>query len=153
MMRILNIRLFLALTLLFSVFPMACGYAAWLKCYVDLMDDTEIIMNNLITPESGARHTVTIEVKPADEDYWRTTLSYRPNISTLVTARLQVPPEISHMDVQYVMEVVSGGASFVRPKMCEGRRGHATHYGEAVLLDIDGSTESFELHSSYAIGH
>lgn len=135
------------------------GFAAWLKCYIDLTDEDEVIMNNHIIPSDKAHYPgVKIEVKRASDDHWLDRLEYigvgdnRADATTLVTARLKVPNQLADMDLQYVMET-SSGASFVRPKMCDGRRAHAMHYGESVLLEISGATESVELVAAYATGH
>ena len=131
------------------------GFAAWLKCYVDLADEEEVIMNNLIIPSARARYPgVQIEVKRADDDVWQlgSSLEYDGDALTTVTARLRVPPQLTGYDVQYVMETTSG-AKFVRPKMCDGRRAHAMQYSHSVTLDIAGDTETVTLIAGYATGH
>jgi hypothetical protein len=141
------------LLLLLSASRPAHGFASWLKCYVDLTDESEVIMNYNIIPSNEARYAgVQIELKLAADDHWLDSLEYHGDRTSRVTARLKVPYELADMDVQYVMET-SSGASFVRPKMCDGRRSHATHYGESVVLEIDGSTETVELVAGYASGH
>jgi len=49
--------------------PGVTAFAAWLKCYVDLLDEDEIIMNQKVIPASEALHEgVEIEVKRAAQD-------------------------------------------------------------------------------------
>jgi hypothetical protein len=161
-------------TLLLLLVPIApvASFAAWLKCYVDLLDETEIIMNHPITPASKARIPgVSLQIKLADSDQWLDVdgsnnqnstaplLMYPADQMTLVTVRLKVPAELSY-GVQYVVEVLGGeeegsggGAEFVRPKMCDGRRGHAAHYAESAVLEITGTTDTVTLLGAYATGH
>lgn len=147
-------RILLQLLSLFFTIRCANSFASWLKCYVDLTDtESEVIMNQHIIPSNNARYAgVRIEVKLADDDHWLDTLEYHGDRTSTVTARLKVPPELSESSVQYAMET-SSGASFVRPKMCDGRRGHGMHYTDSVVLEISGSTESVELVAGYATGH
>lgn len=128
------------------------GFAAWLKCYVDLFDDSEVIMNNLIINSDDAKQTVTIEVQPQNGDTksWADDLTY--DGAMVVNAKLLVPDELGG-DVQYVMEVVSGDAAFVSPVMCDGKRAHATGRGQSVTLRIEGSSEYVDLVAGYATGH
>lgn len=112
-------------------------------------------MNHEIVPASQAFHKgVEIEVKLAQDDDWSSTIDYPKDTQTTITARLRVPPSLSHQDVQFVMDTVSKGALFKRPmSTCEGRRASSTHYSQAVILDIDGSTDLVELVAGYAAGH
>jgi hypothetical protein len=148
-------QILLQLLILLSTSGHANSYASWLKCYVDLTDtESEVIMNNRIIPSDQARyHGVKIEVKLAEDDHWLDSLEYHGDRTSTVTARLKVPPELSESSVvQYAMET-SSGASFVRPKMCDGRRSHGMHYTDSVVLEISGSTETVELVAGYATGH
>lgn len=142
------------------------GFAAWLKCYVDITDPDEIIMNHLIVPSSGAHHEgVQIEVKYADDDHWVTeSFTYDPTRASQIMARLKVPPVLAEVDVQYVMDIVtegeynSNGAKFTRPaNVCDGRRGSATHYSDSLVLEIpavlDALPEPIRLVAGYATGH
>jgi len=158
--------------------PGVTAFAAWLKCYVDLLDADEIIMNQMIIPASQALHEgVEIEVKRAaqdddDDDDWGPSLTYPANAKTLVMARLKVPPPLSKLDVQYVMDTIStatnGSSSSVnddnndddsdvgarfQQAVCEGRRAHASHYATPLVLEIDGTTENVQLVAGYAAGH
>jgi hypothetical protein len=129
------------------------GFASWLKCFVDLTDPTEVIMNNLIIAAENAPHQCEVEVKLAADDEWSTTnLTYPADKITIITARLKVPAELSSHEVQYVMET-SAGAKFTRPVMCDGKRSHATQYNEAVVLEVDGTTDAVELVAGWATGH
>ena len=149
--------------------PGVTAFAAWLKCYVDLLDADEIIMNQQVIPASQALHPgVEIEVKRAqdDDDDWGPSLTYPANAKTLVTARLKVPAPLSKLDVQYVMDTISTatngssssndnddvGAKF-QQAVCEGRRGHASHHTTPLVLEIDGTTETVQLVAGYAAGH
>lgn len=146
--------LLLCSTALFLKVPGVDGFAAWLKCYVDLTDDEEIIMNNRIIPAKDAPLDVRIEVKFIQDDEWTTSsLFYPADRPSSVTLRLKVPPELANEDVQYVMETTIPGARFFRPQTCEGRRSHASHYAIASVLEIDGTTETVEIVAGYAKSH
>jgi hypothetical protein len=149
-------RLFLLLssaTVFMAFVQPVNGFAAWLKCYVDLTDDEEIIMNNRIIPAQDAPFDVSIQVKFSQDDEWLSSLSYPPDRPSTVTLRLKVPPELSHEDVQYAMETTMPGARFLRPQTCEGRRSHASHYSMASVLEIDGTTDAVEIVAGYAKSH
>jgi hypothetical protein len=64
-----------------------------------------------------------------------------------------VPNELSEMDVQYVIDILTPGASFVRPNVCDGRRATATHFASPVIFEITGDTTVVELIAGYATGH
>ena len=148
-------------------FQHAVGFAAWLKCYVDITDTEEIIMNYLILPKDQGQHgEVQIEVKGLDDDHWVTEdFSYDPTRTTSIMARLKVPPVLAEMDVQFVMDILPNDGKtndsvvFTRPaKVCKGKRAHATHYTESVLLEIAASGEDdipspVRLIAVYATGH
>ena len=112
-------------------------------------------MNHEIVPSAQAFHKgVEIEVKLAQDDDWSSTLDYPKDKLTLVTARLKVPPSLAHEDVQFVMDTMSQGAVFKRPQSnCDGRRASSTNYSQAVVLEIDGSTDTVQLVAGYAAGH
>jgi hypothetical protein len=133
------------------------GFAAWLKCYVDLQDDSEVIMNNHIVMSEHAEHIVTIKVRPEGDtrmDAWADQLVYQTGVTTTIQAKLEVPVALQQRrQVQYVMEVVSGNATFLSPVMCGGKRAHATHYRDTVLLRIEGTSDHVELVAGFATGH
>ena len=150
--------------------PSVWGFAAWLKCYVDITDTEEIIMNYLILPKEEGHHgEVQIEVKGVDDDHWVTeSFSFDPTRATSVMARLKVPPILAEMDVQFVMDILSNdhaeaddnsNVMFTRPaKVCQGKRAHATHYTDSVLLEIspvgeDATPSPIRLMAVYATGH
>jgi hypothetical protein len=140
-------------TFLFNV-TLTNGFAAWLKCYVDLTDTHEIIMNNRITQSADARFPgVRIELKRPDDDHWFDRIDYPSGQATTLMARLKVPNELSEMDVQYVIDILTPGASFVRPNVCDGRRATATHFASPVVFEITGDTTVVELIAGYATGH
>lgn len=165
-----NRRHSIFILLLISPIQNVLGFAAWLKCYVDITDTEEIVMNYLILPKEEAKHgEVQIEVKGVDDDHWVTDgYTFDPTQTTNVMARLKVPSTIAEMDVQYVMEIVSNNngtnndkVQFTRPaNVCKGKRAHATHYTDSVVLQIpavieDSSTApaSVQLIAVYATGH
>lgn len=166
MFNISSIRLFVILLLLRRC-QNALGFAAWLKCYVDITDTEEIIMNYLILPKDQGHHgEVQIEVKGIDDDHWVTEgYAFDPTRTTSVMARLKVPPILAEMDVQYVMDILpnddetNGNVIFTRPaKVCKGKRAHATHYTESALLQIpptgeDAVASPVRLIAVYATGH
>jgi hypothetical protein len=145
------------------------GFAAWLKCYVDITDPDEIIMNHHIVPSSEARQEgVQIEVKYADDDHWVTdSFTYDATRSIQIMARLKVPPALAEVDVQYVMDILPSdnesktiAAKFTRPaNVCDGRRGSATHYSDSLVLHIPSALttgeipEPIRLVAGYATGH
>jgi hypothetical protein len=134
------------------------GFAAWLKCYVDLQDDSEVIMNNHIVMSENALHVVTIKVRPEGDtsmDAWVDHLVYEAGASvrTTIHAKLAVPAELQQRQVQYVMEVVSGNATFLSPAMCGGKRAHATRSNDPVVLQIEGNSDHVELVAGFATGH
>jgi hypothetical protein len=126
------------------------GFAAWLKCYVDLQDDSEVIMNN---------HIVTIQVRPEGDtsrDGWADHLVYEAGAgarTTTIHAKLAVPAGLQGRQVQYVMEVVSGNATFLSPAMCGGKRAHAMRSNDPVVLQIEGTSDHVELVAGFATGH
>ena len=143
------------------------GFAAWLKCYVDITDTEEIIMNYLILPKDQGQHgEVQIEVKRVDDDHWVTEdFSFDHTSTTSVMARLKVPPILAEMDVQFVMEILPNegitneSVIFTRPaNVCKGKRAHATHYTESVILHLPPTEEDsipspVRLIAVYATGH
>jgi hypothetical protein len=147
-------RLALILCILLFNVMLTNGFAAWLKCYVDLTDTQEIIMNNRITRSTDARFPgVRIELKRPEDDHWFDKIDYPGGQSTTLMARLKVPNELSEMDVQYVIDILTPGASFVRPNVCDGRRATATHFASPVIFEITGDTTVVELIAGYATGH
>lgn len=156
---------FLSSLLLVVCLPLhTSGFAAWLKCYVDLLDDDEVIMNHGIVPARDAYHKgVEIEVKFSQDDDWSTTFTYPDHKTSFVTARLKVPPELASEDVQYVIDTVYDdpegtmtAAKFKPPfAVCDGRRAHAKYYHEAVVLEIDGTSNTDQVHlvAGYAMHH
>lgn len=161
-----NSRLFVILLVVLCC-QNVVGFAAWLKCYVDITDTEEIIMNYLILPKDQGHHgEVQIEVKRVDDDHWVTEdFSFDPTRPTSVMARLKVPPVLAEMDVQFVMDILpndgitNDSVKFTRPaNVCKGKRAHATHYTESVILQIPSTGEDdvpspVRLIAVYATGH
>lgn len=130
------------------------GFAAWLKCYIDINDPEEVIMNSEIVMAEDAEHKCQIEVKLKGDEQWSTGgLVYPPNKVSTVQARLQPPENLANEDIQYVMETTEPGAKFIKPIMCDGKRSHARNYQNPVTLEIDGTAESVELVAAWAKGH
>lgn len=132
------------------------GFAAWLKCYVDLQDSSEVIMNNHIVMAENAEHFVTIKVRPEGDtriDGWANELEYEAGATTMIQAKLEIPYSLQQRQVQYVMEVVSGNAQFLSPVMCGGKRAHGTRSNDPVLLRIEGTSDLVELVAGFATGH
>jgi hypothetical protein len=135
------------------------GFAAWLKCYVDLQDDSEVIMNNHIVKSENAEHAVTIQVRPEGDtsrDGWADHLVYEAGAgarTTTIHAKLAVPAGLQGRQVQYVMEVVSGNATFLSPAMCGGKRAHGMRSNDPVVLQIEGTSDHVELVAGFATGH
>ena len=126
------------------------GYAAWLKCFIDL-DETEVIMNHRVVPVKKSREYVTIQVKTEHGD-WTSDFQYSGSEPTTIQARLQVPQELEHDRVQFVVETTEG-AVFTTPEMCEGRRSFSTNHADPVTLKITGEVESVTLLAGWAAGH
>jgi hypothetical protein len=126
------------------------GFAAWTQCFIEL-DETEVIMNHRIVPVKYSREYVTIQVKTENGD-WTSDFTYNGSGPTIIQARLQVPDELEHDPVQFVIETTEG-AVFTAPKMCEGRRSFSTNYADPVTLQITGEAESVTLVAGWAAGH
>jgi hypothetical protein len=140
---------FRSLLLLSLLLPLTTqGYAAWLKCFVDL-DETEVIMNHYVVPVKKSREYVTIEVKAENGD-WTSNLTYSGSEPTTIQARLRLPQ--MEYPVQFVMETTEG-AVFTTPEMCEGRRSFSTHHADPVTLQISGEAGSVTLLAGWAAGH
>jgi hypothetical protein len=136
--------------LFFSSHHHVSGYAAWLKCYVEL-DDTEVIMHHYVEPFQSAREQVTIEVQQVlgggggEEEEWLSDYALPAESKFPVITlniRLQVPESLR--DVQYVMEVKGGnGTKFVdRGTMCDGKRSSSTKHYYPVTLQIPMDDQS-----------
>jgi hypothetical protein len=131
-------------------FVPAAGFAAWLKCYVEL-DTDEIIMNyDVLPPEQAKVPGVEIMGRESGTDEWiRESLTFEKEQSFQL--RLHVPDD-SLQNVQYVMEV-SAGARFVPANMCEGRRTHAARHDTPVTLQVDGNSDEVVVWAGWATGH
>ena len=154
------------------------GYASWLPCFIDL-DESEVVMNHHIRPATDSDYLVQIEAKLNDDPDWTTSsIEYPADQISVVSLRLKVPPELEHVTVQYVIEVVAttntnnnnntttppppppAGASFVQPPTkCHGSRSHGNQYDEVVQLQVNGTTNTattstlIELVAGWATGH
>jgi hypothetical protein len=127
------------------------GYAAWLKCYVDL-DETEVVMNYPMLLPEKAPHSVQVEVKFAQDKEWSTSLLYPANEKSTIHARLKIPDSLSR-GVQYVIEATYGG-NFVNPTvMCNGRRSHGRGWDDEAILEVNGDQDKVEVWAGWATGH
>jgi hypothetical protein len=162
----LSVLIFVIVHLMYQC-QQVVGFAAWLKCYVDITDTQEIIMNYLVLPKEEARHgEVQIEVKGVDDEDWVTEgFSFDPKGTTKVMLRLKVPPVLATIDVQYVMDIVpndgitNDSVIFTRPaNVCKGKRASAKHHTDSAILQIpatgdDAIPSPVRLIAVYATGH
>jgi hypothetical protein len=150
---------FIILMLLLAQAKTILGYAAWLKCFIDL-DGSEVIMNyNVVAAEDSPHHVRILPIRtdsPTDDKTaaWTTTksINYAAGIETRWNLTLAVPEDLAKLDVQYVMET-SDGAQFATRRMCEGRRSHGKAYDAATVLVVDGSQAQVEVWAGWATGH
>lgn len=137
----------LIVLVLFSV--RATGFAAWLKCYVDLAVD-EIIMNyDVLSPENAKVPAVGLLGRPSGHDEWMSE-GFRFEGNDTFYFRLDVPDSLE--DVQYVIET-SEGAVFSPASMCQGRRAHASRHDAIVTLNVDGNMDEIWVWAGWATGH
>lgn len=165
------LRLFLGLLLV--VVQQTHAYADWLKCYVDLEDDEEVIMHKPILKvddQSPEEKEVMIEIQPSVDPprgaSWRNLTvqqhqelfpSSDPTLPTLLKARVRLPPTLQRprKSVQFVLEAKGEGVSFVGPtSMCDGKRvsGQKGH----VVLQIEpvsAAQDDIELLAAWAGGY
>lgn len=157
--RLQRLLLFFCLEWLHSSTIYVHGYAAWLKCFIDL-DDTEVIMNYDVVPVEQSPHVVRVQVKPQQDNdsdssssSWTTEpFNYPAHMETRVSLSLKVPEALTRYDVQYVVET-SPGATFTTRRMCEGRRSHGHGYDQETTLVIDGSEAMVAVWAGWATGH
>ncbi len=129
----------------------AAGFAAWLKCYVEL-DSDEIIMNYDVLPSEQAK-VPGVEIMgrlSGTEEWIRESLAFEKEQTFQL--RLNVPDSLQAQNVQYVMEV-SEGARFAPANMCEGRRAHAGRHDTPVTLQVDGNSHEIVVWAGWATGH
>jgi len=132
------------------------GYANWLKCYVELDDPEEAIMNRGILPadEQPQDERVYLEVQPyasrRRDPWWASSTRTNhgdlfPSNATnpiLVKLRLRVPPKLKNKDVQFVVEATGEGVSFVgQGVMCDGKRAFSRQHDTPVLMQIHTAVE------------
>lgn len=139
------------------------AYANWLKCYIELDDEEEVIMHKHIIPFEQSHEKVYIEVQPyvsnSRSSMWMasTQQNYHDlfpssketesvtatTTSSLLKLRLKVPPSMKQKGVQFVVEVKANGVSFVGPGiMCDGDRAYSKQYDQHVLLQINSTMVS-----------
>ncbi|MGK3749943.1 MAG: hypothetical protein ACI8RD_002241 [Bacillariaceae sp.] len=141
------------------------AYANWLKCYIELDDEEEVIMHQHIIPAEKSNEKVYIEVQPyvsdnrgvwmasTQQDYhdlfassskqMETVTTKATTTTSLLKLRLKVPPNMKQKGIQFVVEVKGNGVSFVGPGvMCDGDRAYSRQYDQHVLLQINSTTVS-----------
>ena len=165
------LRLFLGLLLV--VVQQTHAYADWLKCYVDLEDEEEIIMHKPILKvddQSPEKKKVMIEIQPSLDPprgaSWKNATvqqhqelfpSSDPTLPTLLKARVRLPPSLQRprKTVQFVLEAKGEGVSFVGPtSMCDGKR-VAGQKGHVVLQiePVSAVQGDIELLAAWAGGY
>eukprot|EP00536_Pseudo-nitzschia_multiseries_P014570 jgi/Psemu1/291524/fgenesh1_pg.726_\ len=99
------------------------GYANWLKCYIELNDPEEVIMNRHLVrvEDQPEEERVYLEIQPyasqRGDPWWASTSTdhddlfppfvYNSTAPTLAKIRLRVPPKLQHKDVQFVVEATT----------------------------------------------
>lgn len=144
-----------ALLLLVTQPDVVTGFAAWLKCYVDL-DDTEIIMNYPVALPEDSDHRVILAARQVGTEEWKTDSVTYPATgdSTSFQIQLQLPDSLRGQDLQYVVETTAGGSFPNPPSICEGRRTHGNYRHTAmVTLQVQNSVPSIEVWGGWATGH
>jgi hypothetical protein len=147
----------------------AHAYANWLKCYIEFDDEEEVIMHHPIvqTKDQSEERKAYIEIQPYASPHgapWMastqqeheelfpssiyntnnatttTTTTATATTTTLLKLRLRVPPSLKRKDVQFVVEVIGEGVSFVgQGVMCDGRRAFSQQHDKHVLLQMNYS--------------
>lgn len=146
--KMISIKTLFLLSLLFAH---TSGFAAWLKCYVEL-DTDEIIMNyDVLPPEDAKVPGVVLVGRSSVTDEWKSeSLTFEKEET--FQFRLQVPDSLKSQNVQYVIET-SEGALFSPSNWCEGRRTHANRHDTSVTLQVDGSADEVFVWAGWATGH
>jgi len=150
-MRHRSVVLWIAFRLLQNVAPVH-SFASWLKCYIDLDDTEEIVMNSFIQSFEDAEYKASVVVRRSGEEDWQTSLQYSAGAHTTIEARLELPPELHGRDLQWVMETTEGG-KFTASAMCDGKRSYAQKPKEITILEIDSTKEYVDLFAGWATGH
>lgn len=140
-----------SLFLLSLLFARSSGFAAWLKCYVEL-DSDEIIMNyDVLPPEDAKVPGVVLMSRSSGTDEWKSDSLTFEGEETF-HFRLEVPDSLKAQSVQYVVEA-SEGALFSPANMCEGRRAHASRHDTPVTLKVDANSDEVFVWAGWATGH
>jgi hypothetical protein len=140
------------------------GYASWLKCFIEL-DEEEIVMHHPMVPAEQAKEEVRIEVQTygsGDGGEWITAEEYtlgdgkkvsrdEDDLTTTTTLklRLNVPPKLQNMDIQYVVEARGSDVAFIDlGVMCDGSRAFSTQHDGHVVLQINTTATTTEENGS-----
>jgi len=155
-----NSNLFsLVLFLLVSVLrtQSAHAYANWLKCYIEFDDKEEVVMHHPIvhTEDQSEERKAYIEIQPytsrrkapwmasmqqEHEDLFLSSIYNATTATTLLKLRLRVPPSLPQKGVQFVVEAIGEGVSFVgQGVMCDGTRAFSKQHVKHVLLQINST--------------
>ena len=162
--RIKVLLFFLSIFLLVPILQ-THAYADWLKCYVELDDDEEIIMHKPIVftkDQSEEQRQVKIEIQPVymgtymGKAPWLTSASLDDFMAaSMLKVRLQAPPSLREQrSFQFVVEATGDGVKFVGPGvMCDGRRAFSKQHQTHVLLQLAKATQNIELVAGWAAGY
>ena len=159
-----NFAATLAILSLLSSKHCAWGYAAWLKCFVEL-DPSEVVMNQYIISHENAEYKgIELEVRADGDDQWTVDQYLYTLPNQKLEVRLRLPEVVKNTfdaarrEVQWVLET-SPGAEVVSSPLCDGRRGYSMRHDEVIVLKIgskEGSEqqpETVELVAGWASGH
>eukprot|EP00543_Licmophora_paradoxa_P003955 CAMPEP_0202445352 /NCGR_PEP_ID=MMETSP1360-20130828/4191_1 /ASSEMBLY_ACC=CAM_ASM_000848 /TAXON_ID=515479 /ORGANISM="Licmophora paradoxa, Strain CCMP2313" /LENGTH=174 /DNA_ID=CAMNT_0049061583 /DNA_START=14 /DNA_END=538 /DNA_ORIENTATION=+ len=143
------------LILLLSIPSTTLGYAAWLKCYIELDDADEVIMGNKIAAFDTLDETqqVFIEVKEKEGDgTWMTEYDYPVGTATSLVVRLKFPEQLDSDPMQFALDIGEGG-KISNGGMCDNKRAIGNSAKTEVAVEIDGLTDSVKLWGGWATGY
>ena len=118
-----------------------------------------------VTDEASSTTDEASSSTDANTDEWRSaSIRYPADTPSQWKVRPKVPRAIQGQNLQYVVEVAAtynNGSSppqqrtetFTYPKLCDGRRGFARNYNEAVTLTLSGNPDSIEIWGAWATGY
>lgn len=135
------------------------SYPSFLKCYIDLDDEEEVIMNNLVVPPENAEHNVQILVSIDNGETWMDDeIFFSPEKETVVQVKLEIPEALRHSDFQYVLELQGSKNAKFQNGHCEGRRvyGKLRQVATIVIEEFTQEKESvdeIEIFAGWATGH
>lgn len=166
-----------SLFLLLHFPPLASGFAAWLACFVDLQDETEVIMHQRLVPYSDASEAAVrlevhrIDINATANNDTRTNATYyevkavpspeypyRRDWQFVVEILPTAPKDAKHKDSTTTATAVAATAKFTTFAMCDGRRayGATNRRHDEIRLEVDGSgscNEPVKIVAAYAAGY